>query len=160
MAREESDREDLLREATALVERVELAFDSVAEHVVVGFRRTGQASFFFGVDPALHFNDRNELRRAYAQGRLLKAERGRLVSLSRQRTEREVALVRHELDAGETAALLENFAGRLRELCAALDGAAFRVVGQVPAEGDVLTRVRAWLASLEYPLAIAAVARL
>lgn len=160
MAREEEDREDLLREATALVERVELAVAGAAEHVVVGFRRDGQASVFFGADPALHFNSRNELRRAYVQGRLLKAERGRLVSLARQRAEKEVALVRHEFDAAETAALLDDVAARLRQLRGALEGAECSVVGQVPAEGDVVMRVRAWLASIEFPLAIAAVARL
>ena len=45
MAREESEREDLLRDATALVERIELVFSTAttsAENIVVGFRRDGR----------------------------------------------------------------------------------------------------------------------
>lgn len=160
MAREEEDREDLLREATALVERVELAVDGIADHVVIGFRRTGEVSVYIGADPALHFNGRNELRRAYVEGRLLKAERGRLVSLTRERSAAKVALVRHEFNAAETVALLTDVAGRLEELRIVLSGASFRVVGQVPEDRDVVARVRDWLASLEIPVAIAAVARL
>ena len=41
MARRESDREDLLREATALVERAELTIEGFDEPIVVGFRRDG-----------------------------------------------------------------------------------------------------------------------
>ena len=47
MARQESNREDLLREATALVERVELHVPAFEEPIVVGFRRDGCASFLF-----------------------------------------------------------------------------------------------------------------
>ena len=70
MARDESDREDLLREATALVERIELAPADAAddEHIVAGFRRDGALSIYFGADPVYHFNSAGELRRAYCDG--------------------------------------------------------------------------------------------
>src|SRR5690606_4241518 len=97
MARQEQDREDLLKEATALVERVELAIDGMPEHVVVGFRADGCASFYFGPEPVWHFNTSQELRRAYVGGLLYKAEQGRLVSLQRNRTSGQVQLLRHEL---------------------------------------------------------------
>ena len=51
MALHEQDREDLLSEATALVQRVELRVEGFAEPVIVGFRRGGEASVFFGADP-------------------------------------------------------------------------------------------------------------
>src|SRR6186997_1242741 len=102
MARRESEREDLLREATALVERAELTLEGSEEPIVVGFRRDGSASFFFGVDPVYQFNAACELRRAFVGGLLYKAERGRLVSLSRQRTMESVALFRAELTAQAT----------------------------------------------------------
>src|SRR3954447_20411722 len=101
MSRHESDREDLLREATALVERIELTVGGFDLPVVCGFRRDGAASFYFGADPVYQFNAVGQLRRAFVAGRLIKAERGRLVALSRERTENEVALVRHELSAAE-----------------------------------------------------------
>src|SRR5688572_18570527 len=65
MARQEQDREDILREATALVERVELLIPEFPEPIVAGFRRDGSASFFFGADPVLQFNAQGKLRRAF-----------------------------------------------------------------------------------------------
>src|SRR5687768_8047260 len=106
MSRTESDREDLLREATALVERAELQVAGLGEPIVVGFRRDGAASFFFGADPVYQFNAAGELRRAYVGGLLYKAEQGELVALRRERTPAETALVRHDLSAAESTDLL------------------------------------------------------
>ena len=50
MARHQEDREDILREATALVERVELEIENLEDPVVVGFRRDSGPAFFFGAD--------------------------------------------------------------------------------------------------------------
>src|SRR5437588_282047 len=86
MARETTDREDLLREATALVERAELAVADWPEPVVIGFRRDGAASIYFGGDPVYQFNARGELRRAFVADRLFKAEHGILAALDRQRS--------------------------------------------------------------------------
>ena len=44
MSRNEADREDLLREATALVNRIELQLEDADESWVVGFRRNDAAS--------------------------------------------------------------------------------------------------------------------
>lgn len=150
MARLEHDREDLLREAVALVERVELRLPDYPESFVAGFRRDGSASFYFGADHVLQFNARGEFRRGFDQGRLLKAVRGKLVSLRRLRDEREVTLLSHELSAEE----LSSFHGRmlrwLRTLGDALhlvpnQGAPVQVLGQVPPDKDVLARVVEWL---------------
>lgn len=156
MAREEHDREDLLREATALVERVELSVEGFEEPIVVGFRREGQASIFFGGDPAYHFNSRNELRRAYVTARLFKAEGGRLVALARQRSADEVALVRHALDDEEMAAFLSEVTAKLCKLRAALAARECQIIGQVPAEVDVVERVSAWLDDMAAPPSAAA----
>lgn len=152
MARHEEDREDLLREATALFERVEIHSPQFAEPVVVGFRRDGCASFFFGADPVLQFNTRNELRRAYLDGAMLKAVAGKLARLTKVRSATETALVRHDLDAAEIAAVLSRSDAVLQALAAAL--ADDFTAREVPAAG-VIDRVRAWLANRP-PLAIAA----
>jgi hypothetical protein len=149
MPRDEQDREDLLREATALVERIELvpaAGEPNAEPIVIGFRRNGGLSIFFGADPVYQFNPAGELRRAYRDGLLYKAERGRLVSLARTRTPREVQLVRKEPTEHENHEFVARMQGRLRELAADLAGGGYRVIGQVPAESDVLARAQRWLA--------------
>lgn len=156
MAREESNRENLLREATALVERVELVphvSDSSytanilgEAHIVAGFRANGALSVFFGEDPVYQFNAVGELRRAYCDGMLLKAIRGRLASLERVRTRNEVQLIRHELTENEHATFLSRMADHMQELAALLNGNRFQIVGQVPLSADVLGRLRLWLA--------------
>jgi hypothetical protein len=155
MAQREQDREDLLREATALVQRVELRVEGFAEPVIVGFRRGGEASVFFGGDQVYQFNARNQLRRAFVDGRMLKAEDGRMVQLEKRRTEHQVQLVRREFDAEQTAALLVKLREDLSRLGAQLDAQFFQVVGEVPSGGDVVSLVRQWLAVLPPQIAVA-----
>jgi hypothetical protein len=73
MARDETKREDLLAEATALVERIQIVSQS-AGTITAGFRANGALSLFFDEDPAYHFNSAGELRRAYCAGLLIKAD--------------------------------------------------------------------------------------
>ena len=149
MAREESDREDLLREATALVERIELApvGESAGQHVVAGFRAGGAVSFYFGAEPVYQFNAAGELRRAFCNGLLIKASCGRLVSLSRKRLTTEVQLLSHELSDVEQADFVAKMRDRLQRFAAALETSQLTIVGQVPADADVLGRLRKWMAT-------------
>ncbi|MCI0358551.1 MAG: hypothetical protein L0211_08715 [Planctomycetaceae bacterium] len=156
MARQESDREDLLREATALVERAELKIPDEPETVTVGFRRDGSLSVFFGGQTVYQFNAAGQLRRAYADELLYKAERGRLVSLRRERTQSEVALVRRELPDVEAASFLTAAQNRLAQLSQSLERGQFQVLGKVPADSQVVDDARLWLQALPPSLAIAA----
>ncbi|MAZ95396.1 MAG: hypothetical protein CMJ73_05135 [Planctomycetaceae bacterium] len=148
MARHQEDREDILREATALVERVELDIDDLEDPVVVGFRRDSGPAFFFGADPVYQFNSQFQLRRGYRQGCLLKAEAGRLIELRRERTKSSMNLVRHELDEKQLSEFMQQLTGHLQFLGEALTSQHFRLVGQVPVEGDVVGRVSRWLAEM------------
>jgi len=144
MAREELDKEDLLREATALVERVELAtVDHAGEKhtIVVGFRRDGAASYFFDADPVYQFNAKRELRRGFHDGKLIKAERGRLVEMTRSRTEAETVLERRELTESESGEFLDTCRLRLNTLVAHRLRQGYTLVGQVPTGTDVMKRV-------------------
>jgi hypothetical protein len=157
MAQFETDREDLLAEATALVERAEFSFPETAEPVVIGFRRDGCGSIYFGADPAYHFNTRHELRRAYLGGLLYKAEQGRLVSLERRRTSAEVQLLRCDLNAPQTQTLLDELKQRLAQILAGLNVEQCLVIGHAPVGHDIVGRMRAWLKLLSSrPLKIAA----
>lgn len=149
MAREESDREDLLREATALEERIELTPTDRGDgaHVFAGFRANGAVSFFFGGDPVYQFNSASELRRAYCDGALLKAVCGRLVSLRRTRSANETQLLSRDLTRDEQDFFVARMSDRLKAFARGLDAGDYQVVGQVPMETDVLGRVRAWLAT-------------
>jgi hypothetical protein len=153
MARRESDREDLLREATALVERIELAVltDPPSPPITAGFRSNGTLSIFFGADSVYHFNERGELRRAYCNGLLYKADRGRLASLRRVRQQHEVQLVRSELSVNEQAVFLQWMSSLLGQLRDQLARGDYRIVGQVPPDADVLGRLFEWLNSHDSP---------
>ena len=148
MARQEPDREDLLREATALVERAELKLPQQKEPVIIGFRREGSASVYFGAEPAYHFNSAGELRRAYAGGLLYKAERGRLVALRRQREAEIVALVRHELSVDEQDAFLAAASERLQALAASLRTGEFKCTGEISLQPGFISRFADWLANV------------
>lgn len=145
MARQEHDREDLLAEAKALVERIHLQAAGLAEAVTVGFRRDHSASFYFGAQHVYQFTSAGSLRRAFVGELLYKAERGQLVSLRRERGPETVALVRHDLEPAETAALFGTMRGFLDTLHHALAKEHFTVMGQVPDDADLIARVCCWL---------------
>ena len=155
MARQEHDREDLLRDATALVQRVELSVVGYDVPVVVGFRRDGCASIYIDQDPAYHFNTACRLRRAFVDGRLYKAERGRLVSMLRRRLRDEVQLVRSDLSDLETSDFLKALRRHLTKIGQCLSNGNFTVVGQVPDEADIAARARNWLRDLPDVIVIA-----
>ncbi len=155
MAREEHDRENLLGEAQALVERASLEVAGYQPEVFVGFRRSGGASFYFGPDRVYHATSAGALRRAFVDGRLYKAEHGRLVALRRRRSADVVELVRHKLNGGEERAFLAEMHRHFDALAKALGRGEFRLVGQVPEGGDVVARIHDWLETFAAQLAIA-----
>jgi hypothetical protein len=154
MAREEFEREDLLREATALVERVEFNADG-REGIIAGFRRDGAASFFLSPNEVYQFNTTRELRRAFLDGNLYKADCQRLFRLTRERSAKSVNLIRHELTNAETSVFLAKAKASLAAVHVALSMGKFKIVGQVPAETDIISRVCNWLNDLSSPLALA-----
>jgi hypothetical protein len=163
MPRNESDREDLLREATALVERVELRVAGMEESIVAGFRRDGAASFFFGADPVYQFNAAGELRRAFVGGLLYKTNGGRLVAMRRERTAEAVELHSRQLDVAETATFLSQAEAALDGLKSALAAKQFEVVGQVShdiSSPNVATKVSVWLAARPTKITLAATPKL
>jgi hypothetical protein len=145
MARHEQDREDLLAEAKALVERASLRIAGRDDDVVVGFRRDAGVSFYFGAERVYHFNSQAQLRRAFFDGLMFKADKGQLISLRRERQDRVVELVSHVLDPAATRSFLTEVRRHLEALGDALTAGTFSVVGQVPEHADVVGRVRRWL---------------
>jgi hypothetical protein len=155
MARQEQDREDLLREATALVERAELRIASSNDPILAGFRRDRSFAIYFGGDPVYQFNTAGELRRAFVAGLMYKAEVGRLISLRREKESDRTVLVRRELSGDEQTTLLTSARQALGELRTALERDDFTLVGQVPGESGVIERIQAWLARLPDSLSVA-----
>lgn len=155
MARHEQDREDLLREATALLERAEIQLLGVAEPVVIGFRRNGAASVYCSANQVYQFNEKNELRRAYKDGVLIKAVQGKLVQMERQREELSTVLVTRPITPEHELQFLAIADQTLQTILADLQSQRYRLIGQVPAEANVVDRICRWLASLPSPLVVA-----
>lgn len=155
MPREEHEREDLLAEAKALVERVALRVEGDAEDIVVGFRSGGSASIYFGATRVYQFTSVGQLRRAMVGDLLFKAERGKLVSLRRHRSEQAVVLLHDDLDAEGMRWFWQDMQSCLDKLRGALLAERFTLVGQVPETSDVVGRVRAWLGEFAGKITIA-----
>jgi hypothetical protein len=97
-----------------------------------------------------------ELRRAYEGGRLIKAERGRLIALTRHRTSSAVQMLRQELSAEEQLAFCETCQRHLNTLAAHLVAGELQIVRQVPASAAFPDCLAAWLRRIGAPLRIAA----
>jgi hypothetical protein len=153
MAREESDREDLMREATALVERIELAIGN--DVITAGFRANGAPSLFFAADPVFQFNSLGQLRRAYSAGKLYKASGGKLISMLRERSSNQTTLLSHDVSDEELAVLTADLQKRLRSLRDALSENRFTIAAQVPEGSPVLERLTQILTTFDSPIRIA-----
>ena len=132
MARNETEREDFLREAVGLEPRGELRCEGLPELLTVGYRTGGALSVYFGQDPVYQFDGAGRLRRAFVEGLLFRSERGTLARLRRERTEDAVLLVRHDLESGELAEFRERMLQLLGKLHRTLELNAYEVVRSMP----------------------------
>lgn len=147
MAKNSHDREDLLREATALLRRVVLSCDWCAE-IVVGFRRTDAVSFYFDHDLVLQFNNGGQLRRVFDGESMYVAESGQLNRLERIETGGRIELRSQPIDEGDHAAALQRYDFHLKRLRQLLQDGEYTMVGQVTdRDTDVVDEVRSWLDS-------------
>lgn len=149
MAKQERDREDLMREATALVERAEFNVAGRDEPVVAGFWRDGRFSIYFGGDPVYQFASEGGLRKAFVAGKIYRSSRAGLAELTRRRAaEMTSELVRRDLSNDETERFLTSMHEELRALDAALSGSAVQVVREHPPGAGVADKVRRFVQSL------------
>jgi hypothetical protein len=154
MARQELPREDLMREATALVQRIALR-NRQGEEVVIGFRRDGSGSIYVNQDPAWHFNCRGALRRAYEGGWLIKAEAQRLIRMKRQREPDRVVLLSEPMGAAEQAEWIEAVARRCAALLAQWNEGLWFVAQKVPEDASVELAAKQFLEQLSHGFNIA-----
>jgi hypothetical protein len=138
MARNTSDREDLLEEATALRPRVELEFPGRAGTIVAGRRQDGRLSLYFGPDPVYHFNELGQLRRAYVGGDLYRSQGITLARLKRVQDEQQSQLLRHDLERVELTAFFEQMHSRINGLAQHLARGECRVLRSIPPDAVFL----------------------
>ena len=147
MAREVHEREDLLRDATALVPRLQLRLKSVASvgEIFAGFRSEGALSLYFNTEPVYHFNSGFQLRRAFVGHRLIKAQQGKLIAMQPRRESSSTVLVSHELNSDEMKKFSRKLVEHIELLRTVLHDGDYALVGQVPPEGDALARLAEWV---------------
>ncbi len=167
MAIEESDREDLLREATRFSKRVLLAlFDGesarmtvlptplahderqeiamVQVHVFIGCRSNGAISVYWEAQPVFQFNEQGQLRRAYFSGNKYAAREGKLYRLDRERRGDQVQNLWSDITDEELRKLQQAWRSVLSSLLEVRDKLDCCIVGQVPPDDD-LSWLRTWL---------------
>jgi hypothetical protein len=152
VARDAHPREDLLRDTRALMPRVLIRAEIEGEHVDVLFGFRGDAlSIYFGDDPAFHFNSRGELRRAFVNERLIKAERGQLVSMTPKRSSDQTTLAASTMSDVAASALLNDLGRRLLAMARLLSTNDVTVLGCHPEGADPLPQICAWLTAHPQP---------
>lgn len=152
MAKQQQPKEDLIRDATALVQRIELRI--AADTITIGFRDNGAASLFHNDEPAYHFNSENQLRRAYDNG-LIKSVDGRLIKMVREHSEESVQLKSKPLTDQEQEEFLDRLATSCDSIQAAIKNGECTATRQFPEDADVLSTVTRWLRELKHPVEIA-----
>jgi hypothetical protein len=148
VARIELDREDLMRDAAALRQRVELLVDGFSEPVFAGFKSNGSLSVYIGQDPVYQFDRDGRLRRAYAAGLLYRTQGTTLATLRRERTETETVLVRRDLSVAQCEAFLAEMRDTLGSLLESLQSGRFTVQAMIPETGGVLFELKESLVSI------------
>ena len=146
MARQESDKEDLIVEATAICPRGEFVnvagfkFDTVTTvSVFTGFRKDDGCVIYFGQDPVYQFNKAGQLRRIFADGMLYRTQGNSLAMLQRHRSASQTTLQRTDLSGDELAAIIQKMK---REICdlANLIEQGMQLDRLVVADSDVIHR--------------------
>lgn len=116
MARNESDREDLMGEAVSLIRRIECESSLHPERMVIGLNSLEWLFVYIGNDVMYRFDERGRLRRAFVEGLLFRTTGSGLVSLERCRTRPPgetsetlvTTLVRRDLSSGEMEAFRQR----------------------------------------------------
>lgn len=163
MAKQTEDREDLLRDGTAMSVRGRLLIDGT--EVVIGFRSRGQLSLYWDQDPVFQFDEAGRLRRAFLDSNRLKVEKGRLVRIKKADehdgpSASRLRLIVESLSEIEQSVILQSLSECLQQIDEALDPLALarreqelQTVGA--SEADFALRVRNWISQLESPVRLA-----
>ncbi|MFG0262983.1 MAG: hypothetical protein ACF788_11380 [Novipirellula sp. JB048] len=156
MAKQQQDREDLIRDGRQMPCRGETMIDGVV--VTIGFRAGGQASLYCGADPVFQFNTQHQLRRVHFAGERFAAESGQLVRLDRQQRGGKVQFVSCEVPPADQEAMLRSLRGWLKAIRAAAsrDDTVWRVAEE--SERTFTTQLNTWLDRFPDPIIIAAAA--
>jgi hypothetical protein len=141
MARSESDKEDLIADATSLVERAEydcvLNATKANKITTVGFRRDDSLSLYFEQDPFYQFDSNGLLRRSYEKGFLYRSQGDTLAKLDRHRSETKTTLQRSDLSETQLAEFRQRMRQHLTALLQFLHSGDYNRLRCISERGDI-----------------------
>lgn len=156
MARIETDREDLMREATGMRPRGEIRVPHSDTPVIAGFRSDDRCSVYFHPDRCYHFDADGRLRRAFVNGHLYRTQGQTLARLRRERTDTASTLLRHDLTADELTTFVDAMRQHVQQLIAQLRDGSAQILRVVPDDAefpDQLTAALERTLTVDTPLA-------
>ena len=149
MAQQEEDREDLMREAVALPDRVELSVGGFGSLIIIiGFRSNSAMSVFIGQDPVYQFDPEGGLRRAFVDGLLYRSQQSTLAMLRRERTDTQTLLLRTDLADDALQAFRDTMMHSLELLEQKLDSNDFSIIRSFPESVSHIARIQSTLATI------------
>ncbi|WP_052031483.1 hypothetical protein [Novipirellula maiorica] len=153
MAKQERDREDLLRDGRQMAIRGETTINGTV--VTIGFRGAGQLSLYCGADPVFQFNADQQLRRVFFKEIRYAADAGRLIRLHRVSRGGKVQFDSEPLSENDHAALLDSLGQWIRDLRLIVTNK--RAEWRVADQQDVafFSQLTRWIDALPQPIEIA-----
>ncbi len=151
MAKQESSREDLLRDGKNFLFRGEVALHACK--VVVGFRDLNQCSIYCGEDPVFQFNADAKLRRVFFQGVVYRAAVGELMQMRRSSKGGRVLFDSSQAPNDVMTQIQFSLGEWLANLRVALGEAEWRVIGE--SREEFLRRLEVFLSRVSAPVSIA-----
>ena len=150
MARNEDDKEDLMREASALIERIEISMEINAAGMIVtaGYRRDASLSLYFNQDAFYQFTETGLLRRAWKDGLLYRSQGDTLAALFRNRSSGQVIMERTDLNPVQLAEFRAEMTRNIEELTQNLQSNSVIVRRVAGPDGDLLTKIELSLAEI------------
>ena len=143
MAKDSHDREDLMREATGYVRRVEFTIAEREEPVFCGFRECGAFSLYWKQADVLQFNVDGELRRAFWKNQMLACYKHKLHWL--QKSEGRIRLGRTPLSDEESQEFLSVASSWMDEVRHIVKSQLIADVNEFPVNANVVVQVAEWL---------------
>jgi hypothetical protein len=143
MARIESDKEDLIRDASALIERTQIQCEGFPELITIGFFADGRCSIYFDQDPFYQFDSQGRLRRAYEAGFLYRSQQTTLSRIDRRRDTNadgdieRVVLQRGDLTVSELSEFLSRMRAWIERLHKRIMANEFQVLRAVTPDGGI-----------------------
>ena len=154
MARTETDKEDLMVDATALVARAEFRRELESIHettwqiVTVGFRKDGSFSVYFEQDPFYQFDVDGLLRRSFDRGLLFRTQSTTLAEPRRERTADRTTLSRIDLSTDALEYFRRRMRTHLEELQIAFKAGTLTMLRCVSEGNDMQNRAPCFLATV------------